>query len=432
MTRIDSDTGINVSNTAAAFDFSALGHEVMTRVETLALHTEQEGKMTRTYLTEAHRSAAMQIASWMREAGMDVRKDAVGNVIGRYEGTIPNSPAVMTGSHYDTVRDGGKYDGPLGILLPIACIASWNNQGRRFPFPVEVVAFCEEEGVRFGAPLLGSRAIAGSFEMPVLENVDDNGVTMREAMIAEGLDPTQIDGAAMAKGDIAAYLEVHIEQGPVLLEENRALGVVTAISGSSRFMLELEGVAGHAGTVPMASRHDAAMAGAEITLYIEKRCSGMPGLVGTVGQFSVTNGAGNVIPGHAVMSIDIRADNDSARKSAVDDIQTEIAKICARRSIRKNLKKTYEAASVACADWLQQRLTDSMQRNECTPRSLPSGAGHDGVIIAGVAPMAMLFVRCGNGGISHNPGETMSTEDAALASKVFVDFIEHFSMAAPE
>ncbi|AFP31220.1 allantoate amidohydrolase [Marinobacter sp. BSs20148] len=427
MTTIFSDIEGN-SSSAPAIDYTALGSDIMERVETLALHTEQTGIMTRTYLTAAHRGAASQIAVWMREAGMTVRCDASGNVIGRYEGTDPSSAIVMTGSHFDTVRNGGKYDGPLGILLPIGCIAGWSRQGRRFPFPIEVVAFCEEEGVRFKAPLLGSRAIAGTFDNRVLDNVDEDGVTMREAMLAEGLDPAQLPCAAMSKGSIAAYLEVHIEQGPVLLEENRALGVVTAISGSSRFMLELEGVAGHAGTVPMTLRHDAAMAGAEVALYIEQRCNASPGLVGTVGQFNVPDGAGNVIPGRAVMSIDIRAGADALRSDAVDDIQAKITHICTRRGIHANINKTYEAVSVGCADWLQQRLTDSMQRNGCAPRSLPSGAGHDGMIIATIAPIAMLFVRCGNGGISHNPGETMSAEDAALASRVFVDFVENFSV----
>jgi hydantoinase/carbamoylase family amidase len=428
MTTIFNDIASNTSNNAPEIDYTELGHDIMERIETLALHTEQEGMMTRTYLTAAHRDAATQIAVWMREAGMTVRTDASGNVIGRYEGTDPSSAIVMTGSHFDTVRNGGKYDGPLGILLPIGCVAGWNRQGRRFPFPIEVVAFCEEEGVRFKSPLLGSRAIAGTFEHRVLDNVDSDGVTMRQAMLAEGLDPVQLPFAAMSKGSVAAYLEVHIEQGPVLLEENRALGVVTAISGSSRFTLVLEGLAGHAGTVPMTSRRDAAMAGAEIALYIEQRCNASPGLVGTVGQFDVPDGAGNVIPGRAVMSIDIRAGEDALRGDAVADIQAEITLICARRGIHANLNKTYEAASVGCADWLQQRLTDSMQRNGCSPRSLPAGAGHDGMIIATIAPIAMLFVRCGNGGISHNPGETMSAEDAAMASRVFVDFVDNFSV----
>lgn len=427
MVTIVNDFGFATSSNTLAVDYALLGRVILERAETLALHSEHHGMVTRTYLTAAHRGAGLQIAEWMREAGMAVRRDASGNIIGRYEGTDPLGAIVMTGSHFDTVRNGGKYDGPLGILLPIACISEWNQLGKRFVFPIEVVAFCEEEGVRFKAPLLGSRAIAGSFEKHVLDNVDDEGITMREAMLAEGLDPAQLPFAAKSKDSIAAYVEVHIEQGPVLLEEDRALGVVTAISGATRFMLELEGVAGHAGTVPMPSRHDAMMAGAEIALYIEQRCKVSSGLVGTVGQFNVPNGAGNVIPGRAVMSIDIRAGEDGLRNSAVDDIQTEIAHICTRRGVNATIKKTYEAASVACAAWLQKRLTDSMQRNGCAPRSLPSGAGHDGMVIAAIAPMAMLFVRCGNGGISHNPRETMTADDAALAAQVFVDFVEHFS-----
>jgi hydantoinase/carbamoylase family amidase len=410
--------------------FATMSNQIMERVDVLALHTEQEGMMTRTYMTAAHCDAAGQIAAWMRDAGMTVRRDASGNVIGRYEGTDPGSPLLMTGSHFDTVRNGGCYDGPLGILLPIGCVAEWSRQGKRFPFAVEVVAFCEEEGVRFKAPMLGSRAIAGTFDTRVLDNVDDQGITMREAMLGADLNPVHLPTAAVARGKIAAFVEVHIEQGPVLLEEGLALGVVTAISGATRYMLELEGVAGHAGTVPMMSRHDAAMAGAEIALFIEKRCHAAPGLVGTVGQFTVPNGAGNVIPGRAIMSIDIRAGDDALRVAAADDITAQIERICARRGVRANVKKTYEAVSVGCADWLQQRWTASLQRNGCAPRSLPSGAGHDGMIIASIAPIAMLFVRCGNGGISHNPAETMTAEDAALASRVFVDFVENFEVPA--
>lgn len=423
-------TTILEDQTNSTIDFAAMSNQIMERIEVLALHTEQEGCMTRTYLTAAHCGAAGQIAAWMRDAGMVVRRDASGNVIGRYEGTCPDVPLLMTGSHFDTVRDGGCYDGPLGILLPISCVAQWSRQGKRFPFAVEVVAFCEEEGVRFKAPLLGSRAIAGTFDMRVLDNVDDQGITMREAMLGANLDAVHLPTAAVARGKIAAFVEVHIEQGPVLLEEGLALGVVTAISGATRYGLELEGVAGHAGTVPMTSRHDAAMAGAEIALFIEKRCNASPGLVGTVGQFIVPNGAGNVIPGRAVMSIDIRAGEDALRVAAADDITTEIGRICARRGVRADIKKTYEAVSVGCADWLQQRWAASLQRHNCAPRSLPSGAGHDGMAIASIAPIAMLFVRCGNGGISHNPAETMTAEDITLASRVFADFVETFQAPA--
>ncbi|MFC7288743.1 allantoate amidohydrolase [Herminiimonas glaciei] len=403
-----------------------IGHEIIERLHILAQHTEQEGMMTRTYLTPAHRGAAGQIAAWMRDAGMTVRRDAVGNVIGRYEGTEAGKPVLMTGSHFDTVRNGGIYDGLLGILLPITCIAKWHRQGLRFPFPLEVAAFSEEEGVRFKAPMLGSRAIAGTFEQRVLSHTDNQGITMRDAMKAADLNPAQIASAAAARDSIAAFVEVHIEQGPVLLNEDLPLGVVTAIAGATRYMLELEGLAGHAGTVPMHMRQDAAMAAAEFALFVERRCSNRPDLVGTIGQWTVPNGATNVIPGRAILSLDVRAGDDAERLAATADITLELEHICARRKVRSTLTKTYETPSAVCADWLQEGWHASLARNGCAVRSLPSGAGHDAMAIAAVAPIAMLFVRCGNGGISHHPTETMTMEDAALASNVFMDFVEHF------
>ncbi len=407
-----------------------LGEEIMQRVELLAAHTEQPGMLTRTYMSTAHQDAAGQIAAWMREAGMTVRSDAAGNVIGRYEGLTPDAPALLTGSHYDSVRDGGRYDGPLGILLPIACVSAWHRLSRRFPFPLEVVAFSEEEGVRFKATLLGSRALAGTFDTRVLDNIDDGGKTMRDAMRGAGYEPDDLPAAVLPRNRVAAFVEVHIEQGPVLLDEKLPLGIVTAISGATRFMLELDGMAGHAGTVPMQSRRDAAMAGAEIGLFIEQRCQAELGLVGTVGQFTVPNGAANVVPGRALLSIDIRAGEDAVLRAAVDDVRAAINAICARRGVRVTLRKTYEAVSVACADWLQAQWADALRRCGIPQRRLPSGAGHDGMAMAAITDIAMLFVRCGNGGISHHPSETMSTEDAALAARVFIDFVEHFSVPA--
>ncbi|MNR79384.1 N-carbamoyl-L-amino acid hydrolase [compost metagenome] len=403
-----------------------IGHEIIERLHVLAQYTEQEGMMTRTYLTPAHRGAAGQIAAWMRDAGMTVRRDAVGNVIGRYEGTVAGAPALVTGSHFDTVRNGGIYDGLLGILLPISCIAGWHKQGMQFPFPIEVIAFSEEEGVRFKAPMLGSRAIAGTFEQRVLNHTDDQGISMRDAMQAADLQPSQIAAAAAPRDSIAAFIEVHIEQGPVLLNKELALGVVTAISGATRFMLELEGIAGHAGTVPMDMRRDAAMAAAEFALFVEQRCGNMPHLVGTIGQWTVPNGATNVIPGRAILSLDVRAGDDAQRLAAIADITAELERISIRRNVRSTLTKTYETSSAICADWLQQGWLAALQRQGCDSCSLPSGAGHDAMAIAAIAPIAMLFVRCGNGGISHHPTETMTMEDATLASKVFMDFVEHF------
>ncbi|MCT9117180.1 allantoate amidohydrolase [Cupriavidus gilardii] len=415
------------STTPSSVSGTEVGARIMAWADALAVHTEQPGMLTRTYLTEAHHGAAAQLAAWMEAAGMTVRRDAAGNVIGRYEGTEPDAPALLTGSHFDTVRDAGRYDGNLGVILPIACVAEWHRQGKRFPFAIEVVGFAEEEGVRFKATLLGSRAIAGTFDQNVLDNVDDSGKTMRDVMRAAGFDPAGLPAAAHSPDKVLAFVEVHIEQGPVLLNENLPVGVVTAISGATRFIVELDGLAGHAGTVPMDMRRDAAMAGAEIGLFIERRCSGSPGLVGTVGQFNVPNGAANVVPGRAVFSIDIRAGEDAVRQAAVADVLAEIERICARRKVRAQVRKTHEAASVPCAPWLQQQWAAAIERQGAPVRLLPSGAGHDAMAIAAIADVAMLFVRCGNGGISHHPTETMTVEDAALAARVFSDFVEHFS-----
>ncbi len=416
----------SVAEAAAPSPAAEAGARVMAWADALAVHTEQPGMLTRTYLTQAHHGAAAQLTEWMQAAGMTVRRDAAGNVIGRYEADTPNAPALLTGSHFDTVRDGGRYDGNLGVILPVACVAEWNRRGKRFPFAIEVVGFAEEEGVRFKATLLGSRAIAGTFDANVLDNVDESGKTMREVMRAAGFDPAGLPAAAHAREQVLAFVEIHIEQGPVLLNDGLPLGVVTAISGATRFIVELEGLAGHAGTVPMDLRRDAAMAGAEIGLFIERRCSGLPGLVGTVGQFNVPNGAANVVPGRAVFSIDMRAGDDAVRQAAVNDVLAEIERVCTRRNVRANVRKTHEAVSVPCAPWLQQQWADAIARQGLAVRHLPSGAGHDAMAIAAIADVAMLFVRCGNGGISHHPTETMTTEDAASAAAVFSDFVEHF------
>jgi hydantoinase/carbamoylase family amidase len=409
-------------------DTHSRGSLIIRWADQLAAHTEAPGMLTRTYLTDAHAGAAEQIGAWMRAAGMSVRRDAAGNVIGRYEGAAPDAPALLTGSHFDTVRNAGKYDGNLGILLPIACIADWNRAGRRFPFAIEVIGFAEEEGVRFKSTLLGSRAIAGTFDPSVLDKRDDGGRTMREVMMAAGFDAVALPQAAYKPERVLAFVEVHIEQGPVLLDESLPVGVVTAISGASRFLVTATGLAGHAGTVPMGLRRDAAMTAAEIGLYIEKRCSGISGLVGTVGQFDVPNGAANVVPGKAVFTIDIRAETDEVRLAAVNDVLAEMERIAVRRSVALDVNRTHEAKSVPCAGWLQQQLADAIASFKLPLRHLPSGAGHDAMAIAALTDVAMLFVRCGCGGISHHPDETMTAEDAQTASEVFGRFVENFAV----
>lgn len=403
------------------------GATIMRWADDLAGHSEADGMLTRTYLTAAHSGAAEQLGQWMREAGMSVRRDAAGNVIGRYEGQTADAPALVTGSHFDTVRDAGKYDGNLGILLPVACIAEWNRQGKRFPFAIEVIGFAEEEGVRFKATLLGSRACAGTFDSNVLDKVDDQGQTMRQVMHAAGFNPQDLPRAAYPREKVLAFVEVHIEQGPVLLDESLPVGVVTAISGATRFLVQATGLAGHAGTVPMTLRRDAAMTAAEIGLTIEKRCSGIPGLVGTVGQLEVPNGAANVVPGKAVFTIDIRAEADDVREAAVNDVLQAMQEISARRRVSLNINKTHEARSVPCAGWLQQQFADAITASGIALRYLPSGAGHDAMAIAAIADVAMLFVRCGNGGISHHPDEIMTVDDAETAAQIFSRFVEHFT-----
>lgn len=415
-----------------AFSWEACGQTIMHQLDHLARYSETEEGLTRTYLTPAHHAAAQQLAEWMQAAGMTVRRDAVGNVIGRYEGSQAGAPALLTGSHFDTVRQAGKYDGNLGIVLPIACVARWHAQGRRFPFAIEIIGFAEEEGVRFQATLLGSRALAGTFDLHTLERQDAQGVTLRRAIDQAGLGFSHCDlsQAAYARVAVLGFIEVHIEQGPVLLQANLPLGVVTAISGASRFQVTLTGQAGHAGTVPMALRRDAAMAAAEIGLYIEQRCqqdSSATGLVGTVGQLSVPDGAVNVIPGRAHLSIDIRAGEDAQRQAAVTDVIAAIASICTRRQVQADIVQTHAAASVPCATGLQQQLAAALQRCRQPVYFLPSGAGHDAMAMASLTDVAMLFVRCGNGGISHHPDESLQVEDAARAAQVLSDYIEHFS-----
>ncbi len=263
---------------------------VWDRLEALGRISEMEGGLTRIYLSSEQRLANELVLGWMRDAGMSARLDAVGNCVGRYEGDRPGLPCLMLGSHLDTVRDAGKYDGMFGVVSAIECVASLNARGIRLPFAVEVVGFADEEGVRFNATLLGSRAVAGTFKKETLNAVDRNGVTLREAMKRFGLDPDAIQGAARSRREVLAYAEIHIEQGPVLESEKLPVGVVTAISGASRYAIEIEGEAGHAGTVPMGLRRDALTAAADCVLEIERICSRTRGLVGTVGKLETFPG----------------------------------------------------------------------------------------------------------------------------------------------
>ena len=402
------------------------GPTLMQWSDTIGAWSEAEDGLTCSYMTPVHRRTAEQIAAWMRDAGMEVQIDAVGNVVGRYLSDAPGAKTLMTGSHYDTVRDGGKYDGRLGILLPIVLLRHLHERGERLPFHVEVVGFAEEEGVRFKSTFLGSNAIIGQFDMALLDKADADGVTMRQALTDAGHDPAAIPSIARDPAQLLGFVEVHIEQGPVLLEQGLAAGVVTAIAGSSRYLVELTGLASHAGTTPMNMRRDAAAAAAEIVLMVEQRCGKAPSLVGTVGQLEVPSGSVNVIPGHCKLSLDIRAADDVVRLAAVKDILDSIGAICAKRQVEAKVEQIVSASAAPCAPWLMDQLGAAVKRAGLPRYDLASGAGHDAMAMAKITDVAMLFTRCGNGGISHNRLETMTADDAELAAQVMLDFLRSF------
>ena len=354
--------------------------------------------LTCTYLSPAHRSVAAEIRDLMRQAGITADIDAVANVVGRHAADDPHAPALILASHYDTVRNAGKYDGRLGILAALVVAEHLRRLGRKLPFHLDVIAFSEEEGVRFSSSFLGSSAVAGRFDPSLLERRDAEGVTLAAAMGAAGLDRAGIPALARPGKELAGYLEVHIEQGPVLLEEELPVGIVTAIAGTVRCMVTISGTAGHAGTVPMGRRHDAAAAAAELVLYVEQRCAQAPTLVGTVGQLAVPNGAINIIPGRCELTLDIRAADDATRDAAVRDVMREIGRIAEQRGVVIESREVQRTAAVRCSPRLQSLLSDAVTRAGVEPRHLPSGAGHDAMMFDGVTDTAMLFVRCGNGG----------------------------------
>ena len=403
-----------------------LGEEIVGRISRLGAISETSTNLTRIFLTPEHRAAADQVLSWMREAGMRTHLDAIGNVCGRYEGERPGLPSLMLGSHYDTVRDAGKWDGPLGLITAISCVAGLNKRGRRLPFAIEVTGFADEEGVRFASTLLGSRAVAGTFNESVLGSKDKSGISMREALIQFGLDPDHVGAAARIRNELLAYLELHIEQGPVLEARSLPIGVVTAIAGATRLAARLTGIAGHAGTVPMALRRDALAGAAECISKIEELCrTDEGGLVGTVGYIHATPGATNVIPGQAHFTIDLRAPTDVHRKRAVTDIVRQIEAIAKRRKLELQVDVTHENRTVPCAPWLKAQVAEAVAAEGHPVFELPSGAGHDGMAMVDIADVGMIFVRC-RGGISHHPDEHVDVADADAGARVLLRLIENF------
>jgi hydantoinase/carbamoylase family amidase len=352
--------------------------------------------------------------------------DALGNIVGRYEAADPGAPVVMTGSHQDSVRNAGRYDGLFGIISPIACVKDLHDRGVRLPYSLEIVGFGDEEGVRFGATLIGSKAMAGRFAPEWLDKKDEQGTTMRQALVDFGGNPDAWRGVDRRGKTVVAYVESHIEQGPVLLNEGLPVGVVTAIAGGTRLNVKVTGLAGHAGTVPMGGRQDALTAASEMILFVEHHCETNPGLVGTVGKMSVLPGAINVIPQDVAFTIDVRSGDDAARRAAVAAIRAGLFAIAKRRNVQIGIADFFTADAAPCDPALQAAFAQAIAAHGVPLRYLPSGAGHDAMEFPAVAPMAMLFVRCGNNGISHHPDETMTAEDAELATSVLLHFFEHY------
>ena len=411
------------------------GRQVWDWAEALAVHSDpgfkEAGQLTVTYLTPAHQAVAAQLQQWMRDCGFDeVTLDAVGNVVGVYHGVDPAAPRLLTGSHYDTVRNGGKYDGRLGILVPMAVVAGLKQAGRRLPFGIEVVGFAEEEGQRYKATFLGSGALTGHFDPAWLDQQDAAGTTMRRAMQAAGL-PATLAAIQALQRDATRYLgfvEVHIEQGPVLDALDLPLGVVTSINGSVRYLGDFIGQASHAGTTPMGQRRDAACAAAELALFVERRAAAVADAVGTVGMLDVPNGSINVVPGRCRFSLDLRATSNAVRDALAADVRAELVRIASARGLGFTLEETMSANAAPSHPAWQQRWEAAVQALGLPVFRLPSGAGHDAMKLHEVMPQAMLFVRGGNAGISHNPLESISDDDAELCVAAFGHLVDQLAL----
>ena len=421
------------------------GNRVWDWAETLAQYSDppfkQAGQLTVTYLTEAHQACARQLLDWMRESGFDeTGVDAVGNVWGRYLGrqqeramagasasppaaAAPPLKTLYTGSHFDTVRNGGKYDGRLGILVPMAVVRQLAREGRRLPYHLEVIGFAEEEGQRYKATFLGSGAVIGQFEAGWLEQADADGVTMRAAMQAAGLDPSAVDTCRRDLEHALGFIEVHIEQGPVLDELGLPLGVVTSINGGVRHVAAVTGVASHAGTTPMDRRRDAACGVAELALHVERRAAADGDSVGTIGVLQVPSGSINVVPGRCDFTLDLRAPNDEQRDRLAADVLAELQRICERRGLHFTAEQSMRAAAAPSHPAWQQRWERAVVALGLPVHRMTSGAGHDAMKLHEVMPQAMLFVRGGNGGISHNPLETITADDAQLCIDAFRHYL---------
>jgi allantoate deiminase len=396
---------------------------VMQRIEALAQITDVPGNITRTFASPAMRRANDLVASWMREAGMKTRVDAIGNLVGHYDGAKPGAKILLIGSHLDTVFDAGKFDGALGVVLAIACVQRLHETKTRLPFAVEVIGFADEEGVRYQNTYLGSRALAGTFDTMDLTRTDASGITMTEAIRKYGGNPDALTSAKYDASLLLGYVEVHIEQGPVLEKKYQPIGVVTAIAGQTRIRVRFIGEAAHAGTTPMALRRDALVAAARFVMCVEMLARDHPGIVATVGQIEAKPGASNVIPGEVILSLDVRHQEDASRKKFCERLKDSAEGTGKRVGIEFEWQVVQETPAVACARELSELLKGAARRHVDEIGELPSGAGHDAAAMSAICDVAMLFVRC-KGGISHNPSESASEQDVQVAFEVMNDFLQ--------
>jgi allantoate deiminase len=417
----------------------------------VAPYSDTAEGLYRGYLTPAHRATVDQVGRWMVEAGMTVALDHAANLVGRYPGTDADAPALVIGSHLDSVRDGGCYDGPLGVMLAIECVAALNAQGRRLPFPIEVYGFGDEEGSRFPAAMLTSRAVAGTLEADLLAIGDADGVPLASALrlfhadyasLCAGLTFDVDDRSALGiaafdlarrpAGTTLAYFEAHIEQGPVLEAEGLAVGTVTGIAAQLRYRVEVIGTAGHAGTCAMPLRRDALAGAAEMVLAVEAiACAAASDLVATVGTIEALPGAANVIAGHVRFTLDVRAGDAVRRDTAAEVMLERIHAIADVRGLDFAIERIHDLPASPCDPALMDLLDAATVAAGQPVRRLVSGAGHDAMVMAALCPTAMLFVRC-KGGISHNPAEHVDPADAAIALRVMLGFIERLGAAHAE
>jgi len=406
-------------------DLSHVAQQVYAHCQQLASFSQASDNMDRRYLTPQHQQANEQVAQWMQQAGMNTWQDAVGNQWGRFASSTSNAPTLIIGSHLDTVPNGGKYDGILGVLLPLGLLLHCFEHNINFPFHIDLVGFGDEEGTRFGSTLLGSRGVTGNWDAEWANLTDADNISLPDALQAFGLDFAEVGAAARTQEDLLAFLEVHIEQGPVLENENLPVGVVTSIAGAKRFNLTVTGKAGHAGTVPMPMRQDALVAASEMIIAISDIAAEHQ-IVATSGFIENKPNAVNVISQTTQFSIDIRAENDSDRDQALEAIETRLAEIATQRNVSLMWENTHSAPAVHCAPELQDLFTKAVENCGIRPLKLLSGAGHDAMEMAKLCPMAMLFTRCA-GGISHHPGESVEVEDIEATLQVLYSSLQLLS-----